>query len=1105
MMNPNNNGYSLERLEVYNWGTFDKTVWKINPACTTALLTGKNGTGKSTLVDALLTLLVPFHKRTYNQSSGDKRKERDEKSYVRGAYNRLRETGVQYLREGNNYYSVLLAVFHSPAASKPYVTLAQVFWYTDAGLNKFHVVSQKPLSITEHFIAAGSATQMRKNLRQVGADIYEQFKDYNAAFRKLLHLRSEKALEIFSQTVSIKEIGSLNQFIREHMLEKTNAEDQIQRLRDNFQNLTMAHEALVKAERQQILLTPITQDGDKYDQLTNQIDEARTAEAAIPHYFTYQRGELLKTALDDAQNELAAYETELDQAQERYTSLDRERIGLEVAIQSDETGQRITRLKEDINRLQRQQVEREDRARQYDEIAITLEMQLYNDAESFHTNRQQINAELPQLASSIVEQSKQRDNLLIKLDRLSSQIKELDADIQSLKDRRSQIPRQSFDIRSSIATVLKIDENELPFVGELLRVRDEAPDWEGVVERVLHSFALNMLVPEKHYKHLSQYVNKQHLGGRLIYRRIDPTLPVSKSRLSENTLYYKVEVKSDSPYANWLRAEIAGTFNYVCTETLDDFHHERRAITTTGQVKHDTNRYEKDDRYDIHDRSRYVLGWDNKSKLQALQKQRDGLISNGKQLNANKKQIENEIKQIEQRQDMLKRFLHFDDFNALDWHTIQISLAQIIAQQHELEASSDQLRQMQIQLKGIEKQYQEAKVGYEQFQLLCKQWSDKIKNYRFDFEKVKQYLAQHPVEQWQQYVDLIHHEVERLQEHLSLENLVEIRDQVRDTFNRRANSYSGQRGNIAQSLERLITQFRMEYRVETENIGSGLAAIPELRLMLKHIVQEDLPRHRARFKDMLNKKVLDNIEAFQSELETQVEDYKNVIEQLNTSLALIPYETSAYIQLDKVNSTDPEINDFRSELRACFDNTFSESPDSAEHAFQRVSKLIQRFEKEERWTNKVTDVRNWLNFAAIEYWRSDNKQKRYYSDSGGMSGGQKAKLAYTILASAVAYQYGTNSDEKPEQTFRFVVVDEAFSKVDDNNARYAMELFGQLGLQLLVVTPQDKIPVVAPYVGAYHIVLNNDEGNNSRVYDVTVEQFEQLRQQYDTSSKVAGD
>src|SRR5690349_1930919 len=177
MTNPNNNGYSLERLEVYNWGTFDKTIYKIEPARTTALLTGKNGTGKSTLVDALLTLLVPFHKRTYNQSSGDKRKERDEKSYVRGAYNRLRETGVQYLREGNNYYSVLIAVFYSPSAPKPYVTLAQVFWYTDAGLNKFHVVSQKPLSIKEHFIAAGSATQMRKNLRQVGADVYEQFKD----------------------------------------------------------------------------------------------------------------------------------------------------------------------------------------------------------------------------------------------------------------------------------------------------------------------------------------------------------------------------------------------------------------------------------------------------------------------------------------------------------------------------------------------------------------------------------------------------------------------------------------------------------------------------------------------------------------------------------------------------------------------------------------------------------------------------------------------------------------------------------------------------------------------------------------------------------------
>lgn len=84
--------FACKQLEVYNWGTFNRQVWVIEPGGNTALLTGANGSGKSTLVDALLTLLVPNTHRNYNQASGaERRRERDEKSYVRGAYGRIKD------------------------------------------------------------------------------------------------------------------------------------------------------------------------------------------------------------------------------------------------------------------------------------------------------------------------------------------------------------------------------------------------------------------------------------------------------------------------------------------------------------------------------------------------------------------------------------------------------------------------------------------------------------------------------------------------------------------------------------------------------------------------------------------------------------------------------------------------------------------------------------------------------------------------------------------------------------------------------------------------------------------------------------------------------
>ncbi|HLY26460.1 MAG TPA: ATP-binding protein, partial [Aggregatilineales bacterium] len=388
-------GYTLQYLEVYNWGTFNRQIEKICPTGETALLTGKNGSGKSTLVDALMTLLVPNRKRTYNQSSGERRKERDEKTYVRGAYNRLREAGtrdgqVQYLREGNDQYTVLLAVFRSPHAKPESITLAQVLWHTDTGLEKFHVVAPQPLSIEEHFKVSGSVSALRKSLRKSGSEVYDQFNDYSAAFRKLFRLRSEKALELFSQTVSIKEIGSLNQFIRAHMLEETNAEEQIERLRDNYLNLTLAHEAIVKAERQQALLSPIVQDGEKYDELTAQIDEVRAAEEVIPLYFTYRRGQLLITALTNVKRDLAENETECQKREIEVNDLDGKRVDLRLALQHDEIGQLLSRLKEEQERLSTELVDRKGRALQYDKLAAALGMSVYTDSSMFHSNRQVI-------------------------------------------------------------------------------------------------------------------------------------------------------------------------------------------------------------------------------------------------------------------------------------------------------------------------------------------------------------------------------------------------------------------------------------------------------------------------------------------------------------------------------------------------------------------------------------------------------------------------------------------------------------------------------------------------------------------------------------------
>ena len=69
-----------------------------------------------------------------------------------------------------------------------------------------------------------------------------------------------------------------------------------------------------------------------------------------------------------------------------------------------------------------------------------------------------------------------------------------------------------------------------------------------------------------------------------------------------------------------------------------------------------------------------------------------------------------------------------------------------------------------------------------------------------------------------------------------------------------------------------------------------------------------------------------------------------------------------------------------------------------------------------------------------------------------------------ILASALAYQFGLEWGETRSRSFRFVMIDEAFGRGSDESARYALKLFEGLNLQILIVTPLQKIHVIEDYV-----------------------------------------
>jgi len=92
------------------------------------------------------------------------------------------------------------------------------------------------------------------------------------------------------------------------------------------------------------------------------------------------------------------------------------------------------------------------------------------------------------------------------------------------------------------------------------------------------------------------------------------------------------------------------------------------------------------------------------------------------------------------------------------------------------------------------------------------------------------------------------------------------------------------------------------------------------------------------------------------------------------------------------------------------------------------------------------------------------------------------------LAGSLAYQLGLEWGETRSRSFRFVVIDEAFGRGSDESATYALELFRKLNLQLLVVTPLQKIHVIEPFVANVGFVSNTD-GQRSKLRNLTIEEY----------------
>ncbi|MDD3761384.1 MAG: ATP-binding protein [Acidithiobacillus sp.] len=1095
-------GFRLSRLEVFNWGTFDGRVWTLQLDGKNGLLTGDIGSGKSTLVDAITTLLVPAHRIAYNKAAGADSRERTLRSYVLGHYKSERNevTGVSRpvsLRDHSSY-SVILGVFHNAGYDQT-VSLAQVFWMKEAQGQpaRFFLGAERDLSIAEDFANFGTdIAALRKRLRGNGAELHDSFPPYAAWFRRRFGIENDQALELFHQTVSMKSVGNLTDFVRNHMLEPFEVASRIQALIAHFDDLNRAHQAVLKAQQQVELLTPLVADCKRHGELVSEVDHLRHCRDGLRAYFASLKLGLLDKRLGLLDEEWNKFDGQLRRLDGTREEQGRQVDELKQAI-NDNGGDRLERLAAEIRQKERLRDARQAKYGRFRELAAVLGESAPRDEAGFAAQRAQFNAWREEVQNRDADFQNALTEHSVSLRQGKLKHDQLTVEIASLKRRRSNIDDQQIQIRSALCTALGLDVDGMPFAGELIQVREEERDWEGAAERLLHGFGLSLLVPDTHYKAVAEWVDSSHLRGRLVYFHVRPRKASELPELHRESLVRKLAIKPDSPYYDWLERELAHRFDVACCATQEQFRRETRAITRAGQIKDPTGRHEKDDRHRIGDRSRYVLGWSNSAKIAALEAKRGQLETHLGELGSQISKIDAERKVLRTRLDALTRLEEFTSFEELDWASVATDIAALEDERQKLEQASDVLKQLHERLREL----QQAFKGTEEALQSVRDRRAKIEQRRSDAQEQRQQTAllmQNAAVAAELSNALEAMRAEALGEHqLTVESCDNREQELRAWLQARIDAEDGKVKRLAEKIIKAMASFKETFKLETADMDASLEAAFEFENLLTQLNRDDLPRFVHRFKELLNVNTINEIANFNAQLARERETIKDRIAQINKSLSEIDYNPGRYIVLESQASPDAEIRDFQQDLRACTEGavTGSDNTQYSEVKFLQVKAIIDRFrgrdglsDQDRRWTAKVTDVRNWFLFAASERWREDNTEHEHYSDSGGKSGGQKEKLAYTILAASLAYQFGLEWGAVRSRSFRFVVIDEAFGRGSDESAQYGLKLFRQLNLQLLIVTPLQKIHIIEPFVASVGFV-HNEGGRASKLRNLSIKEY----------------
>jgi len=1133
-------GFRLNYLQVYNWGLYNNEVFTISPEMQSSLLIGGNASGKTTLIDALLTIFLSNPK--YNLAGdAQKKHDRDISSYILGNFSEITnekgEIEPEQLRKKDDF-SLILASFYNNGL-KTNITLGQFFWFKTAESKRpqrlYFISFDKALKIEEDFYLNGitGVSEFKKRLerlkifslggkKQMGRKglFTDKYTLYSDKFAELFGLRNKnKALNLFNQTVSLKNIGNLNNFIRNEMLEYENIEPAIKKIKDAFDEAKFFSDEIEKTEQKIELIKPIRSKGEKYNKLKTEFNDTQNSLDILISFFGNLKKTLLKKEKADKELKLNSLQQVFKEKFNDETGIlkhkkdEQNNINKYITTIKSNTG--ISQIESNIQLEKSNLTPVKNRYQHYKTNIEKLGFHIPENKTNFEQNNSKIKSFKAEIDNKIATKEENKDNFIEEeIAPLRAKIKQIEGNLENLKQNKGSLINQKYEkARQKICLELKIDKKELPFVCELIKIKDGEEEWQNTIEKLLRNIGLSLIISEKYYKQASNFINNHTFENTKIrfYKINENQKFKSTQERKFNDIFSKIEIKPEakSLFKTWIENQIKTHYNYLCCNDIKCLQDSKRAVTKSGLIKRNEFYHEKDDTNRI-DRSNYILGWDNSEKIATLETELKKLSEKLTEKQNEKNKISEIIKELQHKQTACTELLVISDFSEINYQAIEKNIIELEQQLQNLK-NNQELQKLEEKSKKISQEIQNLETEKTKLTEEISALKTKIETDENSIKTAQTELNTATKQKQETYYPLIYPLIPEKITHST--QISGIKTDIEQNLKTKKYKISEPFENLKKDIEDTMLDFKLKFPddMKREELRNEITSLNDFIDFLERLESENLTELREKFDEKLKKRSDRVINDFWMNLDRQranIESKTGNKGRINELLKKRDYqENKSFLQIIPHETNDEEIKNFKKEVKSCFypvggKYTPEDRLKRNKEIFVNIKTLLEKLEKfnlpGDRWANKVTDVRNWFTFTASE--RDINNPKieiKAHSGTASKSGGETFKITYTILASAIADEFGLVGNQIRTNSLRFIAVDEIFNNLGVKWSKYVLNMFEDMDLQLLIVSPDslEKANIAKDHIKNVHWTYKktiNDgkrETDNSYVVDITFDKL----------------